>query len=928
VRERNPWGIGAALAALALAAVTPSTASATVTDAPFGQSPTQRVAALAAVPTGFQDTVAFSGLTMPVAVRFAPDGAVFVAEKRGTVQRYDSVSDATPQLVADVRGATHDFWDRGLIGLAVDPGYPARPYVYISYAYDAGNSWSDGCPTPPGPTEQGCVVAGRISRVNANTRQETVLVEDFCQQFPSHSVGGLAFGADGQLYASAGDGASFNYADERPTASRPDNPCGDPPREGGSIRSQDLRTSGDPVGLDGSILRLDPNTPLSAGAKAQAIVAQGLRNPFRLAVRPGTNEVWAGDVGWNKWEEINRLTDPASRRNFGWPCYEGGARMGTWDALNNPVCEGLYTAGADPPYYAYDHGAKVVANESCPTGTSSISGLAFYAGGTFPAEYDGALFFADYARKCVWAMLRGSNGLPDPAQLRTFITNAAVVDVQVGPGGDLYYVDIGAQTVRRVRATNGNTAPTARASATPDRGPLPLDVTFDGRGSTDPNPGTTLSYAWDLDLDGQFDDGAQPVVTRQFTASGTYRVRLRVRDPSGLDDVAEAIVYAGVPPQATIAAPGEETAWRVGDTLSFSGSGRSATGAALPAGKLSWQLDLHHCPGGGCHVHPIQTWVGVTSGSFVAPDHEYPSYLELRLTATDGGLSTTVSRTLQPRTSALRVASEPPGFEVFAGSESGPAPLDAEVIVGSTTSIGAAIPQQRDGLSWAFTGWPEPGEPSRDVVAGEDDSTYTAHFRASDPPPGTGAPPADQPPAEPPPSGGVAGWEMEGGALRLHGARRAGRGLVFDGAGDSATIAARPLRLRSAFTVAARVRPARGSGRAPLIVGERRRSTAFALGAQRGATRWRGPLRVNARLPAGRSSYVALTWDGRMARLYVNGRPAGRHAAKVKLGRVLRMRLGGDPRARRWFRGRLDSVRVLPRALPPHEVAALRNGGH
>jgi glucose/arabinose dehydrogenase len=84
VRERNPWRFGAGLAALALAAVAPATASATVTDAPFGQSPVQRVAALAALPTGFQDTVAFSGLTMPVAVRFAPDGAVFVAEKRGT----------------------------------------------------------------------------------------------------------------------------------------------------------------------------------------------------------------------------------------------------------------------------------------------------------------------------------------------------------------------------------------------------------------------------------------------------------------------------------------------------------------------------------------------------------------------------------------------------------------------------------------------------------------------------------------------------------------------------------------------------------------------------------------------------------------------------------------------------------------------------
>jgi hypothetical protein len=504
--------------------------------------------------------------------------------------------------------------------------------------------------------------------VNANTRQETVLVEDFCQQYPSHSVGGLVFGRDGNLYASAGDGASFNYADERPTATHPGNPCGDPPREGGSIRSQDLRTSGDPVGLDGTIMRLDPNTPLGSGAKAQAIVAQGLRNPFRLATRPGTDEVWAGDVGWNATEEIDRF-QPGAVRNFGWPCYEGSWRMGTWDALDNPVCEGLYAeaGGHTPPYYAYSHSAKVVTNESCPSGTSSISGLAFYDGGTFPAEYDGALFFADYARRCAWAMLRGANGLPDRAQLRTFITDAAVVDLQVGPGGDLFYVDIGAQTVRRVRWN----VPRARIAATPESGAVPLDVTFDGRGSTHPQPGTPLTYAWDLDLDGQFDDGTEPAVTRRFTTPGEHRVRLRVRDPAGLEDVAEATIRAGAPPQPAIDAPAAGVSWRVGDTLSFSGSARSGDGAQLPASALSWQLELQHCPRAGCHVHPIQTWTGVASGSFVAPDHEYPSHLELRLTATDAGLATTVTRVLEPRTSGLRVASDPPGLEVFAGRRAG-----------------------------------------------------------------------------------------------------------------------------------------------------------------------------------------------------------------------------------------------------------------
>jgi glucose/arabinose dehydrogenase len=99
---------------------------------------------------------------------------------------------------------------------------------------------------------------------------EQVLIEDWFQQFPSHSVGTLAFGPDGALYVSGGDGASFYFTDYGQKGI-PLNPGGDPPvpvggvqtpptAEGGALRSQDLRTSGDPVGLDGAVLRVDPST--------------------------------------------------------------------------------------------------------------------------------------------------------------------------------------------------------------------------------------------------------------------------------------------------------------------------------------------------------------------------------------------------------------------------------------------------------------------------------------------------------------------------------------------------------------------------------------------------------------------------------------------------------------------------------------------
>ena len=59
------------------------------------------------------------------------------------------------------------------------------------------------------------------------------------------------------------------------------------------------------------------------------------------------------------------------------------------------------------PFFTYEHSAKVFPEETCSPGTSSISGMAFTPPGSpLPAEFDGALFFADYARKCIWVMER------------------------------------------------------------------------------------------------------------------------------------------------------------------------------------------------------------------------------------------------------------------------------------------------------------------------------------------------------------------------------------------------------------------------------------------------------------------------------------------------------------------------------------------
>jgi glucose/arabinose dehydrogenase len=735
-------------------------------------------AAASTLPTGFRDSVVLSGLTNPTVLQFAADGRIFVGQKNGVIKVFQSLADTNPVTFADLSGEVHDYWDRGLLGLAVPPDFPASPYVYVLYAYDAPiggtpPTWGDACPTPPGPTTDGCMVSARLSRLqisgNVMTGSEQVLINDWCQQYPSHSIGTLLFGRDGLLYVSGGDGASFNnvdygqygasYAGDRA------NPCGDPPgaagtalspptAEGGALRSQSVRRTDGPATLDGAVLRIDPATGAgvagnpffsSPDANARRIVAYGLRNPFRITQRPGTDELWIGDVGWNTWEEINRVVAPASTTasNFGWPCYEGASPQGGYQSANLNLCSSLYSTPGSvvAPYYTYNHSACVVNYTGCHTGGSSITGVAFYQGGSYPAQYNGALFFADHTRNEIWAMLPGTNGLPDPSRLQSFVgvdaTGGAAghpVDLKTGPGGDLFYVDMDGGTVHRITYTAANQPPTAVIAANPTNGPVPLTVSFNGAGSTDPE-GSPLTYSWDVNGDGVFGDATGPTASYTYTAAGMYHPSLRVTDDQGATGTASLTITAGnTAPSPVIDTPPPSLTWKVGDAISFSGHATDGQDGTLPASALTWSVIMHHCfTLTDCHEHVIQTITGVSGGSFTAPDHGYPCWIELRLTATDsGGLASTTSVRLDPKTAVLTFKTNPGGLALsgLGVNESlVRTPYSVTVVIGSSNSVSAPTSQTFNKSTYYFVSWSDGGPQSHTIIAPAVNTTYTATYR-------------------------------------------------------------------------------------------------------------------------------------------------------------------------------------------------------
>jgi hypothetical protein len=341
-----------------------------------------------------------SGLASPLDLKAAPGDAerLYVVEQGGRIRVVRGGQLQTAPFL-DVASRISSGGERGLLGLAFHPQFATNRRFFVNYTDPAGDTH---------------IAEFRASSADvADPGSERVLLV-VAQPFANHNGGGLAFDNSGRLLIALGDGGSG----------------GDPQNNG-----QRLDT------LLGKILRIDvdagspyslpADNPLlqTAGARGE-IWDYGLRNPFRIAVDRPTGDLYIGDVGQSRVEEID--VEPAGRHggfNYGWRITEGSQ-------CYNPA-SGCDRGGITLPVYEYGHG------EGC-----SVTGGVVYRGCRVPA-LAGTYFFADYCSGLVRSF-RFANG--QASELRDWTSGMRGVSSPTSFGldaaGEVYIVDYDGEVYR------------------------------------------------------------------------------------------------------------------------------------------------------------------------------------------------------------------------------------------------------------------------------------------------------------------------------------------------------------------------------------------------------------------------------------------------------------------------------------------------
>ena len=662
----------------------------------------------ATLPGGFTEDLIASGLSEPTAFTFLPDGRVLITEKAGLVRLVkNGVLQPTPFI--DIRSRVNAYWDHGLLGIAADPSFATNGFIYLLFTYENDPNQFDGTKTA---RLARYTAAGDTAAVGTELVILGTQVGTSCNNFaagadcipsdsPSHSVGNIKFAPDATMYVTTGDGAHFNFVDDN------------------ALRSQNLDLmSGKLLHITrtGQGISTNPFWNGNANANRSKVWAYGLRNSFRFNLRPGTSVPYLGDVGWNTWEEVNV---GARGANLGWPCYEGSFRQGGYEPKS--VCQTLYGQGTGAvrmPLYSWDHGGVSAA---------SIGGT-FYTGSSYPAQYQGAYFWGDYAMNWLNSLRVDASDNLVNGSVATFGTSFNnPVDIEMGPDGSLYYLAISTGELVRLRFNNGNTPPIANASGNPTSGLAPLGVQFSSAGSSDPD-GDPITTTWDFGDGSATSTQANPL--HSYSANGSFTARLTVADNRGgsaSDTVPITVGNRG--PTATISAPASTLRYKVGDVINFAGSATDPEDGAIPAARLSWQITIQHCPGGVCHTHVLLNTTG-SSGSFTVPDHGDDSFFELNFTATDsGGLTGSASVSVLPQTVQVTLASAPTGLQVVYDGTTAVAPLSRTTIVGSTHTVTAPTPQ----FGATFGSWSDGGAAQHNITVGTSNVALTATFSGGTP---------------------------------------------------------------------------------------------------------------------------------------------------------------------------------------------------
>lgn len=462
-----------------------------------------------------------------------------------------------------------------------------------------------------------------------------------------------------------------------------------------------------------------PNYVLNDQQRCTEIFAWGLRNPFRFSFRPGTSEFFINDVGQNRWEEIDRGVRGA---NYGWNTREGFCAR---DSTTN--C-GAPPAGLTNPIYAYGR----------TNGCVSITGSAFVPDGAFGPDMNGAYLFGDYGCGTIFKMT-GSGNTFSATPWVTELGSSSVVAMRFGAsatGQSLYYTTYGGGgEVRRIDYTGqANRAPTAVVSASPTTGAVPLNVSFDGSQSRDPDPGDTLSYRFSFG-DGQSVNTTTPTTQHTYGSVGNFSASLVVVDNRGLSSSpATVTVSAGnTPPVVTLLSPAEGDMFRVGQTIPLRASASDTEDGTLPSSALTFTVLKHHAD----HTHPFFGPVWGNSASVLTEGPEdlaaaSNSYLEVKVTATDSaGLVSTVSRDILPREVFLAFRTVPTGLSLLLNnSDNIVSPKTVTSWEGWGLTVRAAAQTDGAGNRWLFSSWSDGGAGQHVITTPASDATYTATFVA------------------------------------------------------------------------------------------------------------------------------------------------------------------------------------------------------